>query len=81
MNQDLFDHLNKVSAANLNAASVSSTIKLVAISKTWQEWDKEKLGGITILDPDGFRDYPDDKLYTREEFLKTRKYSTVIMQK
>lgn len=45
--------------------------------KTWREWDSEKIDGIKIHDPDGFRDFPDDKLYTKNEFLKTRLQSTV----
>lgn len=50
---------------------------MINILKTWTEWDEEQIDGIKILDPDGFRDYPHDKLYSRLEFLRTRRQSTV----
>lgn len=48
--------------------------------KTWREWDKERIDGIFIMDPDGFeRGDPmmDVYVYTREEFLQRRQYCTV----
>ncbi len=47
------------------------------IRKTWREWDEERIDGIVILDPDGFRSFPDDKLYSQKEFLETRRAATV----
>lgn len=51
-----------------------------AIHKTWREWDKEAIDGITILDPDGFErgDPMEAKyVYTRDEFLRRRNECTV----
>lgn len=49
--------------------------------KTWREWDAEKIGGIAILDPDGFeRGDPmmNMYVYTRDEFLARRMKCTVV---
>lgn len=45
--------------------------------RTWSAWDAEGIDGVYILDPDGFRDRPDDTLYTRDEFVQIRGRSTV----
>ncbi len=60
-----------------NQKIILASIDKVISYKTWREWDKERIGGIVIVDPDGFRDYPDDRLYSREEFVETRQQSTV----
>lgn len=48
----------------------------MAERRTWHDWDVEGIDGLYILDPDGFRNEPDDKLYTRDEFLQIRWRST-----
>lgn len=53
--------------------------KVPPVEKTWREWDKEEIGGIKILDPDGFErgdPYMNKYVYTREEFLARRARST-----
>jgi len=50
------------------------------VRKTWREWNADKIGGINILDPDGFeRGDPmmNMYVYTRDEFLMRRMSCTV----
>lgn len=50
------------------------------VEKTWREWDAERIGGIAIIDPDGFeRGDPmmNMYVYTRDEFLARRMKCTV----
>lgn len=50
------------------------------VEKTWREWDKEAIGGITIIDPDGFErgDPMEAKyVYSLDEFLERRMRCTV----
>lgn len=53
--------------------------RLLKEVRTWRQWDAERIDGIEIIDPDGFRDRPDDRLYTREEFLALRVRATIRM--
>lgn len=51
------------------------------VEKTWRDWDNEGIGGIRILDPDGFErgdPYMDKYVYTRDEFLARRDRSTCM---
>lgn len=50
------------------------------IEKTWREWDAERIGGIKIIDPDGFErgDPMESKyVYSRDEFLERRSKCTL----
>lgn len=50
------------------------------VTKTWREWDAERIGGIKIIDPDGFRTgdpMGDRYVWTRDEFLARRMQCTV----
>jgi hypothetical protein len=45
--------------------------------RTWREWDADRIRGVRILDPDGFRRDPPGRLYTRGEFLDRRVWCSV----
>lgn len=50
------------------------------IEKTWRDWNDERIGGIEIIDPDGFdRGDPmmNKYVYSLDEFLRRRTMCTV----
>lgn len=45
------------------------------IEKPWREWDAEKIGGISIIEPTGFEmgdPYEKMYVYSKDEFLVRR---------
>ena len=69
-----------VSSLSQSGLTPEQAEEFILQKKTWREWDKEKIGDIKILDPDGFRDFPDDRLYDLQEFITTRMQSTVMFR-
>lgn len=48
-------------------------------TKKWYEWEEELYANdnTMIWDPDGFRNMPEDTLYTQEDFEQRRWYCTI----
>lgn len=49
---------------------------LQPVKLPWQIWNTAAIGEVVIIDPDGFRGEPEDKLYTLDEFLERRQICT-----